>query len=106
MILKKKSTSVAKAALIAVSLMILPSVLHAADECKSACSLYTECTEFVAKRTATAKEKETLNGGCMKTCNNKKHQTGILMCYKESKDKPKAEACQIYSSCIIKNSKK
>jgi Cys-rich protein (TIGR04453 family) len=106
MILKNKSHFFVKIALVAASLMILPTVVHADDDCQSACKLYTDCAEVITNRSATAKEKETLTGGCMKTCSAKKHQKGILMCYKESKSKPKTEACNVYSQCITKNSKK
>ncbi len=88
------------------AVFLFPGAAHAADDCQAACNLYTECVEFMNGRTATADEKKTLTGGCMKTCNLNKHKAGIMMCYKESKGKEKANACKTYAQCILKNSKK
>lgn len=78
--------------------------IHAADDCKAACDLYVKCTGEIVGRAPTASEANTLNQGCMKTCNEKKHQKGILMCYAESK---KADnTCKTYYACVSSHAQK
>lgn len=75
-----------------------------ADDCNTACSMFVDCTGEIIKREPTADEKNTLLQGCLKTCNDKKHQKGIMMCYAQAKKSK--NSCTTYHSCVQSSASK
>lgn len=73
-----------------------------AATCEQACSKYKTCViDIWAKngRTMTADQKNTLQPGCMKTCNSAKFKGPTLACYKQAVAAG-ANSCQTYATCI------
>lgn len=70
-----------------------------ANSCEAACNKYLSCVVAAHGGSASAKQKATLKGGCMKTCGKNKAKT--IACYTQAKN-----SCTVLWNCIQKNYKK
>lgn len=69
-----------------------------ANSCEAACNKFADCVA-AQHGGASAKQKATLKGGCMKTCAKNKAET--IACYNKAKD-----SCTVLWNCVQKNYKK